>query len=201
MQQVITRLLGSVLILLGIAVFLVRLHHAGVYVMPGGGNLLAGALALVLGAWLLSPWAVSPGTGQRLSWLGLAVGPIVGFFALYAILAEMEEVVSIKATDRDGKPANLRLWVVDYRGTQWVTMPASKSDNHGLEQGEVTLFRGGVDSCVLATRLDDREIVNAIHHRRHEKYQVQRLATAIGLFGEDAAASTVTLRLDPCSGG
>ena len=77
MQQVITRLLGSVLILLGIAVFLVRLHHAGVYVMPGGGNLLAGALALVLGAWLLSPWAVSPGTGQRLSWLGLAVGPIV----------------------------------------------------------------------------------------------------------------------------
>jgi hypothetical protein len=200
MQQGLNRVLGSLLVLLGIAVFLVRLHHAGSYMIPGGGNLLAGVLALVIGAGLLSPWSLETGTGRVVSWIGIAVGPVVLFFALYATLAEMEEVVSIKALDRDGKPANLRLWVVDYQGAQWVTMPASKSDNHGLEEGPVTLFREGVDSCVMATRLDDREIVDDIHHRRHQKYQVQRLATTMGLFGEDANPNTITLRLDPCPG-
>ena len=198
MQNHISRVLGGLLILVGVSVFLIRLQHAGPYAMPGGGNLIAGVLALVLGFSLVAPWAHGSGKVIPLVWLGIAAGPVILFFALYATLAELEEVISIKAFDRDGKSANLRLWVVDYNGRPWVTMPASKSDNHGLEEGPVVMLRGGVESCVMATRLDDRAAVNNIHRRRHAKYMIQRLATQVGIFGEIAGAQTVTLRLDPC---
>jgi hypothetical protein len=47
MQNHISRILGGLLLLVGVSVFLIRLQHAGPYAMPGGGNLIAGALALV----------------------------------------------------------------------------------------------------------------------------------------------------------
>jgi len=194
----ISRLLGCLLVLVGVSVFLIRLQHAGPYAMPGGGNLAAGVLALVLGFSLVAPWSRAPAIAVPLTWLGILAGPVILFFALYATLAELEEVISIKALDREGNPVSLRLWVVDYEGRPWVTMPGSKSDKHGLEDGPVVMFRAGVDSCVLATRWDDREIVDNIHRRRHQKYMVQRMATQLGLFGESAGAKTVTLRLDPC---
>ena len=198
MLRSISRILGYLLVLVGVSVFLIRLQHTGPYAMPGGGNLAAGVLALVLGFSLVASWSRAPAIAVPLAWIGILASPVILLFALYATFAELEEVISIKAFDRAGRPVSLRLWVIDYDGAPWVTMPGSKSDGHGLEDGPVIMFRAGVDSCVLATRWDDREIVDDIHRRRHHKYMVQRMATLMGMFGETAGAKTVTLRLDPC---
>jgi hypothetical protein len=77
-------------------------------------------------------------------------------------------------------------------------MPASKADAHGLTDTRVELVRGGIQTCVVAKRSEGREAVDRAHHLRHEKYAVQRFATLLGIFGADAAADTVTLRLTPC---
>jgi hypothetical protein len=120
------------------------------------------------------------------------------FFALYATLAELEEVVVLKATDRAGQPADLRLWIVDRPTAAWVTMPRSKADAHGLSEVRVELLRQGEVRCMIATRHEDRATVNEIHSMRHQKYGVQRLAAKIGIFGREADESTVALRLVPC---
>ncbi len=188
---------GVILIAIGVSVFLIRLQHAP-YALPRHGNLLSGVLALVLGGWLASSWLGANRAAAALRWVALAAAPIVFFFAAYATLAELEEVVVMKATDRSGDPADLRLWIVDDGGTSWVTMPRWKADEHGLTGTRVDLVRAGEMRCVMATRFEDRATVNQAHHRRHRKYAVQRLATAIGLFGEDAGEEVVALRLDPC---
>ena len=88
---------GGVLLALGIAVFAVRLVHEGPYAVPRGGNLFGGLGALLLGGVLV--WS---GTPRGLGWLALAASPVVLFFGLYATMAELEEVVSLYATDRAG---------------------------------------------------------------------------------------------------
>ncbi len=192
------RAIGWLVLLVGVSVFVIRLQHAGPYAFPRGGNLLAGVLALLLGGWLARAWLGSHRLAAPLGWVALASSPIVLFFALYATLAELEEVVVLKATDRDGRPANLRLWIVDRADAAWVTMPRSKADAHGLSEARVELLRHGEVSCVIATRHEDRATVNEIHRLRHQKYGVQRLATALGIFGRSADEDSVALRLDPC---
>jgi hypothetical protein len=120
------------------------------------------------------------------------------FFAPYATFAELEETVTLKATQRDGHPVDLRLWIVGRDGVAWVTMPRAKTDAHGLTETRAELLRRGEWRCVVAMRDERRETVNAIHRLRHEKYAVQRFATVIGMFRETAGESTVALRLDPC---
>jgi hypothetical protein len=192
------RVVGWLMLLVGVSVFVIRFQHAGPYAFPRGGNLLAGVLALLLGGWLARAWLGSHRLAAPLGWIALAASPIVLFFALYATLAELEEVVVLKATDRTGQPANLRLWIVDRADAAWVTMPRSKADAHGLSEARVDLLRQGEVSCVIATRHEDRATVNEIHRLRHQKYGVQRFATALGLFGRSAGEDTVALRLDPC---
>ena len=187
------------MLITGAAVFLTRLHHDGPYPMPVGGNLLAGILALLLGAALLTPWARASHRAAQLHWLILLGSPLVLFFALYSALAEMEEVIVLEAREANGQPAYLRLWVVDHDNSAWVTMPGAKSDRYQLRQSQVTMLRNGRRSCMATIRSDDRATVNDIHHRRHQKYLVQRLATSVGLFKKDAYPTTVTLRLDPCA--
>lgn len=191
--------IGAVVLLTGIAVFLIRLQHAGPYAIPAGGNLLAGITAIVAGSLLLSPWARTESPASQFNWLVLLASPLVLFFALYSTLAELEEVVVIEARDSSAHLAYLRLWVVDHNGSAWVVMPASKSDRYQLEEKPVTLMRAGRKSCVVATRSGDRDTVNDIVQRRHEKYVVQRLAESIGLFAEQATPATAVLRLDPCA--
>jgi hypothetical protein len=186
------------MLVVGFSVFVIRFQHAGPYAFPRGGNLLGGVLALLLGGWLVRAWFGFHRLAAPLGWIALAVSPIVLFFALYATLAELEEVVVLKATDLTGHPANLRLWIVDRADGVWVTMPRRKADAHGLSEARVELLRQGEVSCVIATRHEDRATVNEIHRLRHEKYGVQRLATALGLFGSSAGEDTVALRLEPC---
>lgn len=189
---------GGLMLLVGVSVFAIRLQHAGPYAFPGGGNLRAGVLALLLGAWLVRPWPFAGRLVTPLTWVALATTPVVMFFALYATLAELEEVVVLKTSDRTGRPADLRLWIVDRDGAAWVTMPRSKADRHGLEIARVELLRQGEIRCAIATLHEDRPTVNEIHRLRHEKYAVQRLATSLGLFGRSAGEDVVALRLDPC---
>ena len=129
---------GCGLLALGVAVFAVRLLHEGTYAVPRGANLFGGLGALLLGGLLV--W---PATPRWLGWLVLAAAPVVLFSGLYATMAELEEVVSLYATDSAGIPAELRLWIVDREDGEWVGMPRWKSIEHSLDGARVQLLRNG----------------------------------------------------------
>jgi len=192
------RFLGWLLLLVGAAVFAIRLQHAGPYALPGGGNLFGGVAALLLGALLVGRWLDRDRSAAPLRWLAFATIPVVLYLALYATMAEIEEVVVLEATDPAGGTTGLRLWIVDADGAAWVTMRRSKADANDLRETRARLFRNGESRCVIATRFEDPGTVNRIHQLRHEKYAVQRFATVLGLFSESPGADTVALRLDPC---
>ncbi len=185
---------GWLMLAVGVSVFAIRLQHAGPYQMPEQGNLRAGVLALAIGALLLLPWLRT-----RLPRIGLLVAaPVVLFFALYATLAELEEVVVLRATDSSGAPANLRLWIADHDGVAWVSMPRAKAEEHGLDGARLELLRAGEVTCVVPRLSEDPADNERTFQLRDEKYAVQRLGRAIGLFGDGPSPQTVTLRLDPC---
>jgi hypothetical protein len=186
---------------LGISVFAIRLQQPGPYAVPGGGNLLSGVLALVLGIWLIGQWLGGSRLGSAINAAVLLAAPAVLFFALYATLAELEEVVVLRAPDREGVVQELRLWVVDHEGVAWVTMPAWKADEHGLDGAQVELVREGRRGCVRPRVLRDRETVDRIFRLRYDRYWVQRLATAVGVFGRSARPGVVTLQLEACPAG
>jgi len=191
---------GVLLILVGVAVFAVRLKHAGPYAFPGGGNLRAGVLSLLLGVWLARDW-IQGSLAIRLNGIAVSIGVVVLFFALYATLAEMEETVTLEATHRSGEPASLRLWIIDLDGAQWVNMKRAKAEDHQLDGARLQLLRNGEFQCVVPA-LDERwEMANQIHSLRQEKYAVQRLASAVGVMGKTAKEDIVALRLDPCPTG
>lgn len=187
---------GCGLLALGVAVFAVRLLHEGPYAMPRGAGLFGGLGALLLGGLLV--W---PATPRSLGWLALAVTPVVLFSGLYATMAELEEVVSLYATDGAGKPAELRLWIVDHENGEWVGMPRWKAVEHSLNGARVQLLRNGKTRCVVPVLYEDRATVRAIHALKVEKYAVARGAAAIGLYPREARETAVSLRLDPCPGG
>ncbi len=188
--------LGWGLLALGVAVFAVRLLHAGAYAVPRGGNLFGGLGALLLGGVLLA--SAAP---RVLRWLALAATPVVLFSGLYAVMAELEEVVSLYARDRAGRPAELRLWVVDREDGEWVGMPRAKAIEHSLDGARLELLRDGEVRCVVPALHEDRPTTTAIHALKVEKYAVARGAAAIGLYPREARESTVALRLDPCPEG
>ncbi|MFT4519320.1 MAG: hypothetical protein ACI9JM_001716 [Halioglobus sp.] len=197
-MAIIFKAVGWLMLVAALSVFAMRLQHAGPYFPPQGGNLLAALLALALGCWLVRAWVANPKTSRVLNWLALSASLPVLFFALYATLAELEEVIVLYAPNTSGQPVKLRLWVVDYDGAAWATMPRSKADANGLDNIELKMLRKGVIECVSANRFEDRESVNRAHQLRQEKYLVQRLATVVGVFGSEAGENTVTLRLDSC---
>jgi hypothetical protein len=187
---------GWGLLVLGIAVFAVRLLHAGAYAVPHGANLFGGLGALLLGGMLV--WT-APRGGLR--WLALAASPVVFFVGLSATMAELEEVVSLYATDSSGQPTELRLWIVDREGAEWVGMPRSKAIEHSLDGAQLELLRNGETRCVVPALHEDRKTVTEIHELKVEKYAVARAAAPIGLYPREARATTVALRLDSCPGG
>jgi len=187
---------GCGLLALGIVVFAVRFLHEGAYAMPRGGNLFGGLGALLLGGVLLWPAAPRP-----LGWLALAASPVVFFLGMYATMAELEEVVSLYATDSAGRSAELRLWIVDREDGMWVGMPRSKAVEHSLDGARLELLRGGEIRCVVPVLYEDRPTVGAIHAHKVEKYTVARASAAIGLYPRAARDTSVSLRLDPCPGG
>ena len=184
---------GWGLLAVGIIVFAVRLQHEGTYAVPRGGNLFGGLGALLLGGVLV--W---PATPRGLGWLAVAASPVVLFFALYATMSELEEVVSLYATDSAGDSAELRLWIVDREDGEWVGMSRAKAIEHSLDGARVELLRGGKTRCVVPVLHEDRPTVRAIHALKVEKYAVASTSAAIGLYPSEAGDAAVSLRFDPC---
>jgi len=184
---------GWWLLAVGIAVFAVRFLHEGAYAVPRGGNLFGGLGALLLGGLLV--W---PATPRGLGWLALAASPVVLFFGLYATMSELEEVVSLYATDSAGQSAELRLWIVDREDGEWVGMPRTKAVEHSLDGARLELLRKGEIRCVVPVLHEERPIVRAVHALKVEKYAVARASAAIGLYPREARDTSVSLRLDPC---
>jgi hypothetical protein len=185
--------IGWGLLAVGIAVFAVRFLHEGAYAVPRGGNLFGGLGALLLGGMLV--WPAAP---RGLGWLALAASPVVLFFALYATMSELEEVVSLYATDSAGQPAELRLWIVDREDGEWVGMSRTKAIEHSLDGARVDLLRHGETRCVMPVLYEDRPTVKTVHALKVEKYAVARGSAAIGLYPREARETAVSLRLDPC---
>lgn len=187
---------GLGLLALGVAVFAVRLLHEGAYPVPRGGNLAGGLGSLLVGAVLV--WPAAP---RWLAWPALGASPVALFLGLNAAMPELEEVVSLHATDSAGRPAELRLWIVDREDGTWVGMPRSKAVEHSLDGARVELLRNGETRCVVPVLHEDRPTVRAIHALKVEKYAVGRAAATVGLYPRTARASSVALRLDPCPDG
>ena len=185
---------GLVLILVGLAVFAIRLKHPGPYVMPGGGAFYGGLALLLLGGVL--QWRSRP---RALGWIALAVSPIALAPAIYSIVGESEEVISLYATDASGEAANLRLWIVDREDGPWVGMSRSKAIEHSLDGAQLEMLREGEVTCVRPVLFEDLPTAQTIHAMKVRKYTAAQLAGAVGLYPQEATSSTAALRLDPCS--
>jgi hypothetical protein len=171
----------------GLAAFLIPLRHAGPYGIPGRG-LVGGLLCFVIAGALL--WRAAP---KLLRVTALAASPLVLFFALYGALAELEEVVVLYT-----EKADLRLWIVDHDGVEWVSMQRAKAEENGLDGAKLELLRAGRVSCVVPRIVEDPSANQRTFDLRQEKYAIQRLGGLLGMFGDGPNPGTVTLRLDPC---
>ena len=180
-------IVGVLTLCAGLAAFLVPLQHAGPYGIPGRG-LVGGLLCFVISAVMLAR-----GTPTVARVLAFVATPVVLFFALYGAFAEAEEVVVLYAKD-----AELRLWIVDHEGAEWVSMPRSKAEQHAIDGVQLELLRAGETRCVVPRIVDDPVANRRTFDLREEKYAVQRLGGVLGMFGDGPGPETITLRLDPC---
>ena len=178
---------GVLTLLAGVAAFLVPLQHAGPYGIPGRG-LVGGLVCFAVSAVLLVR-----GTPVITRVVAYAASPLVLFFALYGALAELEEVVVLYT-----EHADLRLWIVDHEGVEWVSMPRSKADENAIDGKKLELLRAGETRCVIPRIVEDTAANQRTFDLREEKYAVQRLGDVLGMFGDGPGPHTITLRLDPC---
>lgn len=186
-RSVVATITGVLALGAGLAAFLVPLQHAGPYGIPGRG-LVGGLACLAVAAVLLLR-----GTPAIARGVALAASPFVLFLALYGALAELEEVVVLYTP-----AAELRLWIVDHDGVEWVSMPRSKAQEHALDGAQLELLRAGATRCVVPRIVDDPAANRRTFDLRQEKYAVQRLGGMLGMFGDGPGPETITLRLDAC---
>ena len=191
----VSKVLGALLIGIGLLVFIVRLFHDGPYAMPQGGGLWGGLGAIALGVVLVSVSRFIP-----LGLIVLVISPVALFPALYSIMGEAEEVISLYAKGADGETVDLRLWIVDREDGAWVGMGREKAVSNNLDGAQLEMLRGGELSCVVPVLHEDRPTARAIHAMKVDKYWVAQSFGALGLYPLEATESTVVLRLDPCEG-
>lgn len=193
-RSIVQLVAGVLLLLIGLAVFAIRLQHAGPYSAPHGGPLLGALGSLILGALLIVQ------TGPRwIGWVALLVSPVAIFPSIYSLVGEAEEVISLYAFDASGQEVDLRLWIVDREDGAWVGMPRAKALDYSLDQAELQMLRGGEMQCVVPVLFDERQVAGEIHQLKVEKYVAAQAAGALGLYPMEAGESTVALRLDPCT--
>ncbi len=193
------KLIGIGLAGLGLAVFLIRLHHPGPYVLPEGGNLFGGLLALGCGVLLFFDVLPSEGPSALPLQLGLLAASLLALYmAAFATAAEIEEVIVVRPGCGETRGAPLRLWVVDDDGAMWATMGRDKATRSGIATARtVTLLRDGEEACVAASVVDDARLVEHLSLLREEKYAVEQVAVALGIFDEERFRSNVALRMTP----
>ena len=175
-RSIAASIVGLLTLCAGLAAFLVPLAHAGPYGIPGRG-LVGGLLCFAISGVLLAR-----GTPRIARGVALVASPIVLFFALYGALAELEEVVVLYAGDTE-----LRLWIVDHDGIEWVSMPRSKAEENALDGAKLELLRAGATRCVVPRIVDDPVANRRTFDLRQEKYAVQRLGGVLGMFGDGPA--------------
>ena len=180
-------IVGALTLCAGLAAFLVPLQHAGPYGIPGRG-LVGGLLCFVISGVLFAR-----GMPAIARVVAVVASPFVLFLALYGAFAEAEEVVVLYTDD-----AELRLWIVDHEGVEWVSMPRSKADRHAIDGAQLELLRAGATRCVVPRIVEDPIANRRTFDLRQEKYAVQRLGGVLGMFGDGPGPNTITLRLDPC---
>ena len=189
---------GSIFMLIGLAVFAIRLTHDGPYAIPHGAAFYGALINILLGlALVLSPklWPHAP---RLTAWVAVLTGTFASLPAIYSIVGESEEVISLFATDSDNQPADLRLWIVDRDDGAWVGMGRDKATSHNLNGARLEMLRNGQTTCVTPSLYEDRPTVRTIHGMKVDKYLAAQAAAAIGLYPREAGPSTVALRLDPC---
>ena len=185
---------GVIFLAIGLAVFAVRLAHAGPYALPGGAAFIGALLAIALGAFLL--W---PGKPRFTGLVAIVVAIFASLPAFYSIVGESEEVISLYALDSDNNPVDLRLWIVDRSDGAWVGMGRSKAVTHNLDGARLDMLRGGETICVIPALVEDRSTVGKIHKMKVDKYKAAQISASIGMYPREASENTVALRLDPCS--
>ena len=186
-RSLVSQIVGVLTLGAGLAAFLVPLQHAGAYGIPGRG-LVGGLLCFAIAGALFVR-----GTPTIARTLALVAAPFVLFIALYGALAEAEEVVVLYAED-----AELRLWIVDHDGGEWVSMNRSKAERHDIDGAKLDLLRAGETRCVVPRIVDDTVANRRTFDLRQEKYAIQRLGGVLGMFGDGPSPQTITLRLDRC---
>lgn len=193
------RSLALLLFLLGLAVFLVRLRHVGPYFLPEGGNLLGGIGALVCGGILFGESRIRARGVRIAASLLLGIASVLsGYLALYATLAELEEVVVVRARCQGDAGDSLRFWIVEDDGALWISMGAGKADRTGLSRTRaVSLLRDGQEQCMDATLVADDETLRRVLPLLEEKYTVARIAVSLGIFGDNRYSTNTLLRLVP----
>ena len=201
-----TAIAGAILVVAGLAVFAVRLHHEGPYPFPGPVDLGAGCAALAVGALLIrSPWS-GPRRGAclPLTRLLLGISPVVFLLALVAYGHEAEEVVVLRTRGPEGSVRETRLWIVDHEGAPWiVTGRGSGHDRDLMANPRVEIFRRGESRCWMAERHLDRATLETLLEARSAKYRAQRIALATGIWKhfterDDLDEIAVALRFTPC---
>lgn len=191
--SLVSIIFAIVFIAVGVGVFAIRLTHPGPYAMPGGVAPFAAA-ALLFSAGLLL-WQNKP---RFLGWIILVISPVLLFPAIYSIMGESEETISLYAENSNNEPVDLRLWIVDREDGAWVGMPRSKAIEHSLDGARLTMLRKGEIVCVIPSLTKDSATTQEIHAMKVEKYSVAQIAGAIGMYPLEATENTAALRLDPC---
>jgi len=199
------RLPGAILLAMAVGIFAARLHHAGPYAFPLGADLAyAGLTALAALLLLRPPRSTDQGAGTPRRRLLLAASPFVFFLAAGAILHEVEEVVVVRTFDEAGGVHEARLWVVDHEGRPWVVTGQETEHARRIRANpRVQLYRAGAASCRIAEPVRGRETIVAMLERRHQKYFVQRLAVAVGVWSGDLTGieeTAVAIGFAPCPG-
>jgi hypothetical protein len=108
----------------------------------------------------------------------------------------------LRTQDEEGTVRETRLWVIDYEGAPWVVTARNSEHVRQLTaKPRVELFRRGQARCYLAEPHGDRETIEDALRLRREKYWVQRVAVALGVWPgsrDDLEAIAVAVRFDPC---
>jgi hypothetical protein len=200
MLAMFRKLCGGAFVLLGVAVFLVRLQHEGPYFFPEGGNLAGGLGALACGVALLFTNPVPTLVGRLTTSALAAVSIIALYLASYATAAELEEVIVVRTSCAAGEGEELRLWLVDEGDQMLVSMSRAKAERSQLTSTkEVSLLRGGAVRCVAAEIVSDATTLRRVTAGLYEKYTVARIATDLGIFSDDRLGTNVVLRMTETS--
>jgi hypothetical protein len=192
-QQLGYNITGVIFIGIGLAVFAIRLGHLGPYALPGGAGFLGALAAIALGAYLL--WRGKP---RFTGLIAIVLATFASFPAIYSIVAESEEVISLYAFDPENNLVDLRLWIVDRNDGAWVGMGRNKAITHKLDGAQLEMLRGGKTICVIPVLAEDRATVIEIHRMKVDKYKAAQISASIGMYPREASENTAALRLDPC---